>query len=207
MTSGRYRTCGSEQQQRKCFFTSIRLYRQMYRSRQKAFIFNGLNFKLHDLPLPRRQNDQWALMYGGSPKNNYLLANEKIIRMFNHTATFSRYSDFPLLTQYLTSIEDLESTRFLVSTREKNRLQNEEGLAPVVYIESECQVPSDRDVYVRALMRYIRVDTYGKCLNNRDLPKKYVICLIYDLLYYSVGKVPKILVSSQEWIGICRNLV
>lgn len=92
--------------------------------------------------------------------------------MFNHTATFSRHSDMSLLTQYLSSIDDLESVRYVVETREKNRLQQVEGLAPVVYVESECRTPSDRDAYVKALMQYIRVDSYGKCSNNRRLPNK-----------------------------------
>lgn len=53
---------------------------------------------------------------------------------FNHTATFKRQSDLTLVTQYLTSIEDLESVKYLKSTKEKNRLQKEEGLASVAYV-------------------------------------------------------------------------
>lgn len=171
-STGTYRTCGLEgDKQRKCFFTNVRLYRQAYRSRQKSFIFEGAHFHLHDLPLPRRKNDQWALIYpfvsSPSSKINYLLAYAEIISMFNHTATFSRHSDMSLVARHLTTVEDLMSDKYVVTTSEKNRLQREEGLAPVVYVESNCNTPSDRDTYVKALMRYIRVDSYGKCLNNR----------------------------------------
>lgn len=58
----------------------------------------------------------------------------KTLELFNHTATFKRQSDLTLITQYLTSIEDLESRQYLVSTQEKNRLQKEEDLAPIAYV-------------------------------------------------------------------------
>ena len=71
------------------------------------------------------------------------------------------------------------------------------GYAPLLYLQSHCDVPADRDRYVRELMRYIpvgeglaeregeggawctlltavlylsQVDSYGKCLQNRELP-------------------------------------
>jgi hypothetical protein len=94
------------------------------------------------------------------------------MELFNHTATFKRQSDLPLVTQYLSSIEDIEDRRYLVATTEKNRLQREAGLAPIAYIQSDCVCPSDRDVYVAELMKHIRVDSYGKCLHNKDLPSK-----------------------------------
>lgn len=173
---GWYRTCGRDsggREPHKCFFTNTRLYRLKNRARQRAYIFDGSNFHLHDLPLPRRKLDQWVLMYRhSSPADNLLLWHDTIIRMFNHTATFSRHSDMPLLAQHLTSIADLESQRYVVETAEKTRLQRNERLAPVVYFESSCDSPSDRDTYVRALMKHIRVDSYGKCLNNRALPIK-----------------------------------
>ena len=38
------------------------------------------------------------------------------------------------------------------------------------YLQSDCNPPSDRDSYVRELMKYVSVDSYGKCLHNKDLP-------------------------------------
>lgn len=40
----------------------------------------------------------------------------------------------------------------------------------MVYVQSDCDPPSDRDVYVQELMKYIPVDSYGQCLHNKDLP-------------------------------------
>lgn len=170
MNMGSYRTCGTAEH--KCFFTNVRTYREAYRRRPKVYLFYGTYFQLHDLPMPQLKLEQWALLYKESPHSNYLFSFDKIIRMFNHTATFSRESSMPLLTMHLTSIEDLESTQYLVSTDEKNRLQREEGLAPIAYVQSDCNTSSNRDIYVKALMKYIRVDSYGKCLHNRNLPEK-----------------------------------
>ena len=142
-------------------------------NRTKAFIFYGTDFRLYDLPLPRLPHEEWALLHEESPKNNYLFSFDSVMKMFNHTATFKRQSDFTLLTQYLTSIEDLSSRKLLVPTSEKNRLQREDlKLAPVAYIQTDCVTPSDRDIYESALMKHIKVDSYGKCLHNKDLPEQ-----------------------------------
>ncbi|ETE66944.1 Alpha-(1,3)-fucosyltransferase 11, partial [Ophiophagus hannah] len=54
------------------------------------------------------------------------------------------------------------------SLPEKDLLRRQ-GLAPLLYLQSHCDVPADRDRYVRELMKYI-VDCYGRCLNNQKLP-------------------------------------
>jgi alpha-1,3-fucosyltransferase 10 len=169
MNMGSYRTCSGGH---KCFFTNVRRYREAYRSRNKALLFYGPNFQLHDLPMPRLKNEHWGLLHDESPSSNYLFSFDEIIRMFNHTSTFRRHSDLNLLTQHLSSVDDLESTMYLISTSEKNRLQVEKQLAPVAYVQSDCATPSDRDTYVKALMKYIGVDSYGSCLHNKDLPQK-----------------------------------
>lgn len=52
----------------------------------------------------------------------------------------------------------------------KNKLQEEEDLAPVMFLQSDCSTPLDRDSYVEELMKHIKVDSYGMCLHNKDLP-------------------------------------
>eukprot|EP00061_Rhincodon_typus_P006499 g27202.t1 len=74
----------------------------------------------------------------------------------------------PLTTQYLESIEELKTHKYLIPLSRKNQLR--EHLAPLVYVQSDCDPPSDRDSYVRELMKYIPVDSYGACLHNKDLP-------------------------------------
>lgn len=53
-------------------------------------------------------------------------------------------------------------------------------LASVVYVQSGCNPPSDRDEYVAELMKYIKVDSYGACLHNKDLPEEFKNPLTMD---------------------------
>lgn len=161
---GRYRKCGEYQ----CFFTIDRHY--YHHPKTKAFAFYGTDFNSKDVPMPRKPDHDWALLHEESPKNNYLFSYLEALELFNHTSTFSRYSDLPLLTQFLDSIPWLESKKYLVPTREKNQLLGE--LAPILYVQSDCGTPANRDEYVKMLMQEIKVDSYGVCLQNKHLPEQ-----------------------------------
>ncbi|XP_067577652.1 alpha-(1,3)-fucosyltransferase 10 isoform X4 [Pseudorca crassidens] len=130
----------------------------------------GTDFNIDSLPLPRKAHHDWALFHEESPKNNYKLFHQPVITLFNYTATFSRHSHLPLTTQYLEGTEVLKSLRYLVPLQSKNHLRK--SLAPLVYVQSDCDPPSDRDSYVRELMTYIEVDSYGECLRNKALPQQ-----------------------------------
>ncbi|XP_077999691.1 GDP-fucose protein O-fucosyltransferase 3-like [Glandiceps talaboti] len=157
---GKVKTCGQD----KCFFTVDRHFHT--HPKTQVFMFYGTDFHSNDLPLPRKPQHEWALLHEESPKNNYKLNQPECLTLFNHTATFKRQSDFPITTQYLETLSDLTSTEFLVPTKEKSK----NGLAPVAYVQSDCDPPSDRDSYVEELMKYVDVDSYGACLHNKDLP-------------------------------------
>eukprot|EP01102_Stenamoeba_stenopodia_P021847 TRINITY_DN8916_c0_g1_i1.p1 TRINITY_DN8916_c0_g1~~TRINITY_DN8916_c0_g1_i1.p1 ORF type:complete len:454 (-),score=93.93 TRINITY_DN8916_c0_g1_i1:14-1375(-) len=43
--------------------------------------------------------------------------------------------------------------------------------APVVWIEDHCHAPNRRERFVHELMHHIRVDSYGKCLKNKEWPE------------------------------------
>lgn len=62
--------------------------------------------------------------------------------------------------------------KFVVPTAKKRQLKKELGLAAIVYIQTDCSTPLDRDSYVTELSKYIAVDSYGACLHNRDLPER-----------------------------------
>ncbi|XP_010887894.2 alpha-(1,3)-fucosyltransferase 10 isoform X1 [Esox lucius] len=160
--NGRLGECGTN----KCFFTINRtFYSHPF---TQAFLFYGTDFNIESLPLPRRVHHQWALFHEESPKNNYKLFHEPAISLFNHTATFSQHSHLPLTSQFLENLDVLTSQAHLVPLTQKNKLRK--TLAPVAYIQSDCDTPSDRDTYVSELMKHIQVDSYGQCLHNRDLP-------------------------------------
>ena len=129
---------------------------------------------------------EWALFHEESPKNNPILFHEDVIVLFNHTGTFRRHSDYPLVTQSLESIEVLEQKPWY-TLEEKN---SDKDRASVVYVQSACNAPSDRDTYVQELMKYIKVDSLGKCLNNKELPEEYKDSLTFSTkgFYKIIGK-------------------
>lgn len=129
---------------------------QLYK-RTASIIFYGTDFRAYEAPLPRLRHQTWALFHEESPMNNYILSHGPGIRLFNYTATFRRESDYPLTLQWLPSLEYLLEP-VAVSLEEKNRLRRE-GLAPVLYMQSHCDVPSDRDRYVQELTKYIQVES------------------------------------------------
>ncbi|XP_068702960.1 alpha-(1,3)-fucosyltransferase 10-like isoform X1 [Montipora capricornis] len=150
----------------ECFFTEARKFQT--HPRTKVFMFYGTSFTPNDLPLPRLGHHEWALFHEESPKNNPILHHQTTMELFNHTSTFRRSSDYPLVTQMLSSLEDLmRKPKYDIHEKSRN------GLAAVVYVQSGCNPPSDRDQYVAELMRYIKVDSYGTCLHNKDLPEEF----------------------------------
>ena len=136
----------------------------------RGIFLYGTDLAGEDLPLPRLQHHEWALLHEESPMNNYMLVHGPMIQQFNHTATFRRESHFPLSSQNIESVEYLLKRKPIPVT-EKNKLKKMKGLASVLYIQSHCDVASDRDRYVKELMKYISVDSYGECLQNKKLPR------------------------------------
>lgn len=63
-------------------------------------------------------------------------------------------------------------TKYFVTLEEKNRLIKENQLAPLLYIQSDCDTANERDSYVQKLMEYIPIDSYGLCLNNKRFPER-----------------------------------
>ena len=47
-----------------------------------------------------------------------------------------------------------------------------EDLASVAYIQSGCNPPSDRDTYIKELMKHIKIDSFGPCVNNKKIPEE-----------------------------------
>ena len=101
-----------------------------------AIFFYGTDFSVLDLPLPRYEHEDWALIHEESPKNNPLISQYSVIKMFNHTATFKSQSDLPLTLQYLENLDVITDETFFVSLEEKNRWIHEKGLGLVAYVQS-----------------------------------------------------------------------
>ena len=135
-------------------------------------MFYGTELNHTDMPLPRAPHHEWALLHEEAPHNQHMLSHGHALALFNHTSTFRRESHYPLATQWLESLEVLETKKYLISTRAKSNLRRTEGLALLNYVQSDCGAYSDRDNFVRMLQRHLKVDSYGRCLHNKDLPPK-----------------------------------
>lgn len=159
-------------------------------NRDMAIMIYGTDFKISEAPFPRKPNHAWALLHEESPQNNYVIQHQEAISQFNYTATFQRTSHYPLTTQALPSIEYL-TEREPIPVDEKNRMRKA-GMAPVFYLQSNCDVPSDRDRYVKELMKYIQVDSYGTCLNNIQFSDKKLANTVTEM-------------NSKELLKIAAN--
>ncbi|KPI93092.1 Alpha-(1,3)-fucosyltransferase 10 [Papilio xuthus] len=154
----------------KCDVFSNRNISDLYNV--EANLFYASNIKFDDLPLPRRPKEViWGLYHEESPRNVEEMMHEDVLSLFNYSSTFSRFSDVPFPLQYLNSFEDITNMKYFVPTLEKNKYLNE--ISPVMYLQSDCETSTERDIYVKELMKYIKIDSYGICLNNKKLPNKF----------------------------------
>ncbi|XP_071476012.1 alpha-(1,3)-fucosyltransferase 11-like [Diadema antillarum] len=156
-------TCGEH----KCLSTSDK--RILADPLTRGILFYGTDFRAYEAPLPRKPWHEWALLHEESPMNNYVLIHT--MKQFNHSATFKRESNYPTTTHALPNLDYL-TQRKPVPIEEKNKLRKTSKLAPILYVQSHCDVAADRDRYVKELMKHIRVDSYGKCVNNKKMPEQ-----------------------------------
>ncbi|EZA56575.1 hypothetical protein DMN91_003208 [Ooceraea biroi] len=160
------KTCGNV----KCYVTHDRRFER--NALLKSILFYGSDFHVHDLPNHKSSAISWGLLHEESPRNNPILVHEEALNLFNYSSTFSRFSDVPLISFYLPRLEELIGKSYYVSTKEKTVLIRTENIAPVLYIQSDCDTASDRDRYILELMKHIRIDSYGACLNNARLDER-----------------------------------
>ncbi|XP_063825123.1 alpha-(1,3)-fucosyltransferase 10 [Ostrinia nubilalis] len=152
----------------KCDMLSDRNESHAYKV--EAYLFYGSQIKINDLP-PRNSEDVWGLYHEESPRNLEELMHEPMLSLFNFSATFSRHSNVPFPLQYLESLEAITDGQHFVPTKIKNMLLTE--IAPVMYLQSDCETSTERDSYVKELMKHIEIDSYGACLKNKELPEKF----------------------------------
>ena len=115
-----------------CRFTSDR----PYLDEAKVVMFYASDLHLGVLPLPRRPGRLWALLHEESPRNMPYIMHESVLKHFNMTSTFSRYSDFPLTTHHLKHLKDLSSPKYLVPGGQTTVLR--EKLALIAFLQSDC---------------------------------------------------------------------
>lgn len=173
-----------------------------------AYIFYGSRIDLEKLPLPRQyQNIIWSLFHEESPKNLPEASHAELISLFNYSCTFSRHSDFPIPLQgMIGSLNDIVSKQYFVETATKNSLLNK--ISPIIYLQSDCNSTTERDEYVKKLMEFISVDSYGLCLKNKELPLKFKVNFLNRL---ADGEILKFVARYKFVIaienGVCDDYI
>lgn len=119
----------------------------------------------------RDRKNIWALLQEESPMYCKECLDEDFLNLFNFSSTFSRNSDLPFPLLNMVSLNNITSKIFFVQTKKKNSFLKE--ISPILYLQSNCKTTTLRDSYIRELMQYIPIDSYGKCLNNKKLPNAY----------------------------------
>ncbi|XP_049884476.1 alpha-(1,3)-fucosyltransferase 10-like [Pectinophora gossypiella] len=120
------------------------------------------------LPLPRDRETIWGVFHEESPLIRLTFMYEEGLNLFNYSATFSRFSDLPVPLIWMKSLEAITSPLYFINSSVKTTFLSQ--LAPVMYLQSDCNTSTDRDAYVQKLMQHISVDSYGACLRNKPLP-------------------------------------
>jgi hypothetical protein len=104
---------------------------------------------------------------------------EKLISLFNLSATIHEHSDWQVLPVDFRSLPErdgdvkrLYTETAALSMSAKNEFRRT-GTAPAVYIQAHCDADTGRDQYVKELMEHMEVDAMGQCLNNKAMPKEF----------------------------------
>lgn len=100
-----------------------------------------------------------------------------MLHKYDRKKYFSPYSFLYLCTHKYCIIHkifdfNVSARKYFVPTKRKTELMYMKNLAPLLYIQSDCDTASNRDIYVAELMKYIEIDSYGKCLNNAQFDKR-----------------------------------
>jgi hypothetical protein len=108
----------------------------------------------------KRPGQQWVAWSMESDVNCPLLADPTFMQQFDLTMTYRR--DASVWTPYFGP-----DTLACLSTPPQPKTEQ----APAVYFASNFCDYSGRNTYTAALMRYLKVDSYGRCLRNRTLER------------------------------------
>lgn len=118
--------------------------------------------------VPRYGRHIWALLQEESPMYCKECSDDEFLNLFNFSSTFNRNSNIPFPLLNMISLNNITSKIFFVKTKKKNSFLKE--ISPILYLQSNCKTKTMRDEYIRELMKYIPIDSYGQCLNNKMLP-------------------------------------
>ena len=155
----------------------------------------------NEMPPQQFKDIPWILHTNENPAYTSSLHNPGIMSQFNYLASYRLDSDFPC-PEFIKPYSDTPVP-----------FSNKTGL--IMFALSNCEPV--RTLYVKKLMKYIQVDSYGGCLKNKDglgggriavreLQRKYKFSLTFantDCDYYMTEKIHSALSAGSVpvWMG------
>ncbi|KAI9318607.1 hypothetical protein BX666DRAFT_1929715 [Dichotomocladium elegans] len=123
-----------------------------------------MDYRDDTLP-PRTVGQPWILLTMESPLNPEFRRDDVKMRQFEYLASYHLRSRF-LFPYFSPNIMDTINRPL-----ESNFMARKTADAPILWIASNCDAWNGRHHYVKELMKYIKVDSYGGCLNNKVYPE------------------------------------
>lgn len=117
-----------------------------------------------DILLSDVKNQPWILESLESPFSSPFRADEPSMKDFDYLASYNFKSSF-LFSYFSPSIMDAVNRplpKDFIKTKRKG--------APILWIARNCRATNGREAYIAKLKEYVRVDSYGTCLNNKEFP-------------------------------------
>ena len=138
-----------------------------------AVLFNIHSTGLRDIPAYRPPGQLWIAFLHESPQ---IMSTEKVNKwrnLFNTSMSYMLNSDIPVLFPRYSSRGNHSKwyTAQLEEIRRNLTLKVKQKTKMVAWFVSNCKTPSDREMYVQELSKYIQVDVFGKC-GNFTCPRK-----------------------------------
>ncbi|CDH49510.1 alpha-()-fucosyltransferase 11 [Lichtheimia corymbifera JMRC:FSU:9682] len=126
-----------------------------------AIVFHAFDYNDNDVP-DHAVGQPWILMTMESPINPPFRRDEAKMHTFEYLASYNLQSRF-FMGYYSPNILNAVN-------QPPPDMSSKTGDSPVLWIASNCDAWSGRHHYVRELMKYINIDSYGTCLNNKAFP-------------------------------------
>jgi hypothetical protein len=113
-----------------------------------------------------------------TPFSSTFRADPDDMAPFDYLASYHFQSTF-LMSYFSPHIMDIVNRPL-----PKEFMKTKTARAPILWIARNCNANNGRHHYIKELMKYIDVDSYGTCLNNVDFPDKSRTDLMSEYKFY-----------------------
>eukprot|EP01088_Endostelium_zonatum_P012820 TRINITY_DN27103_c0_g1_i1.p1 TRINITY_DN27103_c0_g1~~TRINITY_DN27103_c0_g1_i1.p1 ORF type:complete len:416 (-),score=29.24 TRINITY_DN27103_c0_g1_i1:91-1338(-) len=123
----------------------------------------------HGFEWPNKRYYQSNVLFSTETESNWpILKDENYLSQMDLNMTYRLKSDVPF-----TYFIDYDFyTLFWPWSNTQREIQRKKVDAPVMMMISNCAPDLFRTQYLKELMKYVRIDSYGSCMNNKEIPSE-----------------------------------